>query len=136
VALALTQAGLGQSIGINLGTDAMVGSSFREWLPILAADKNTKVIVLVSQTGSRGEAAAAEYIAEIDKPVIAYVAGRYAPAEKPLGDASTLTTSQMSVQLTDGITAQNKIAAFKQAKIPVAERLSQIPDLVKKALKK
>ena len=33
-------------------------------------------------------------------------------------------------------TAQSKLEAFKAAKVPIAERPSQIPALVKKVLKK
>jgi len=137
VAWELTQAGLGQSLGVSLGSDAIVGSSFCQWLKILDKDENTKAIVLVGQTGSGNEAAAAEYIAaEIDKPVVAYIAGGHVPTEKRLVDAVAIIASQLSGPMIDADTAQSKIAAFKQAKIPVAKRPSQIPDLVKKALKK
>jgi succinyl-CoA synthetase alpha subunit len=137
VALALTQAGLGQSIGVNLGSDAIAGSSFRQWLQILATDERTKAIVLVDRTGGGSEEATADYIAEaIDKPVVVYVAGCYTPVDKQVGNASAIIAAQLSGPVTNSTTAQNKVAAFKQAKVPVARRPSQIPDLVKKALKK
>ena len=137
VALALTQAKLGQSVGVNLGTDAIIGSSFRQWLEVLATDENTEAIVLVDQTGGGSEEETAQYIAEaIDKPVVAYVAGRYTPEDKQVGNASAIIAAQLSGPVTKATTAQHKVAAFKQAKIPVAERPSQIPELVRKALKK
>lgn len=137
VALALTKAGLGQSIVVSLGNDAIVGASFLQWLQFLAEDKHTKAIVWVGQTGGGGEEAAAEYIAKaVDKPVVAYIAGRHTPVEKVLGDAGAIIVSQLSGPVTYSGTASRKIAAFEQAKIPVASRPSQIPDLVKKALKK
>ncbi len=137
VALALTQAELGQSIGVNLGTDAIVGSSFHQWLRVLATDENTQAIVLVDQTGGGSEEETAQYIAKaIDKPVVAYVAGCYTPVDKQVGNASAIIAAQLSGPVTNASTAQHKVAAFKQAKVPVAERPSQIPDLVRKALKK
>ena len=45
IALELTQAGLGQSIGVSIGGDAIVGSSFPQWLQILDEDEATEVIV-------------------------------------------------------------------------------------------
>jgi succinyl-CoA synthetase alpha subunit len=137
IALQLTNAKLGQSIGVSIGSDVIVGSSFMQWLQILDEDDHTDVIVLVGEVGSGSEEAAASYIAEaIDKPVIAYVAGRYAPKDQPLGHAGTLISSRAAMETAGTGTAESKIAAFQEAKIPVADRLSQIPELVKKALKK
>lgn len=136
VALELTKSGLGQSIAVGMGNGAIAGSSFLEWLPILDKDKKTEVIVLVGQTGIGGEEAAAQYIAEaIDKPVIAYVAGRHAPQPKYPGETDAIITAQLD-QSAEAKTAEGKIAAFKKARIPVALRPSQITQLVKKALKK
>jgi succinyl-CoA synthetase alpha subunit len=71
VALGLTQRQIGQSIAVNLGSAAIVGSSFSQWLQILAMDRSTEVIVLVDQTGGLIDDATAEYIAQaIDKPVL------------------------------------------------------------------
>jgi succinyl-CoA synthetase alpha subunit len=137
VALALTEAGMGQSISINLGTDVIVGSSFYQWLNLLARDDKTDAIVLIDQTGGGSEEETAQYIAEaIDKPVVAYVAGRYTPVDKQVGNAGAIIAAQLSGPVTKASTAQHKVAAFKQAKVPVAERPSQIPELVKKARKK
>ncbi|MBD0347057.1 MAG: CoA-binding protein [Coleofasciculus sp. Co-bin14] len=137
VALALTQAKLGQSVGVNLGTDGIIGSSFRPWLQILANDDSTEAIVLIDQTGGGSEDETAEYIANmIDKPVIAYVAGRYTPVDKQVSNTGAIIAAQLSGPVTKATTAQHKVAAFKQVKVPVAERPSQIPELVRKALKK
>ncbi|MEB3826225.1 succinate--CoA ligase subunit alpha [Phormidium sp. CCY1219] len=144
VALNLTQAKLGQSLVVGIGGDAILGSSFAQWLQILDEDETTEAIVLVGEIGGTNEEEAAHYISEtIDKPVVAYVAGRHAPKGKRLGHAGDIMAAQLStgkrhnVSLVgaDPDTAQSKIEAFKAAKIPVAESPSEIPDLVKKALK-
>ncbi|MDJ0735311.1 MAG: CoA-binding protein [Nostocaceae cyanobacterium] len=134
IAWELTKAGLGQSISVSIGSDAIVGSSFNQWLQILDEDDITKAIVLVGQPGGGREEAAAHYIAEaIDKPVIAYIAGRHLPPAKTWRQTGTLATvigrdpNFGSVEI--------KLNAFHQANVPVAERPSQIPKLVKKALK-
>ncbi|MCL1472083.1 succinate--CoA ligase subunit alpha [Argonema antarcticum] len=136
VALELTQAGFGQSMGVSIGSDAIVGSSFRQWLQTLNKDDNTKAIVLLGKTEGGNEETVVEYITEeINKPVVVYIAGRYAPEVKRPRHASDLIISQPAIE-EEVSTAETKIGAFEKAKIPVAQRPSQIPDLLKKALKK
>ncbi len=133
VARELTHAGLGQSISVSIGSDAIVGSSFLQWLEILDEDEATKAIVLVGQPGGGREEAAAHYIAEaIDKPVIAYIAGTQAPPVKQWRQTGTLAAA--IGRDPDFGTAKSKVSAFSHTKVPVAERPSQIPELVKKVL--
>ena len=137
VALALTQAGLGQSIAIHLGTGGIAGSNFERWLQILEKDKTTEAIILIGQPGSSNEETAASYIATaINKPVIAYLPGIHAPVGQRLEDATAIVAANLSVPAPDTSTAKQKIAAFEKAKVTVAKRPSQIPNLVTKALKK
>jgi succinyl-CoA synthetase alpha subunit len=134
IAYELTKAGLGQSISLSIGSDAIVGSSFLQWLQILDEDETTQAIVLVGQPGGGSEEAAARYIAEaIDKPVVAYIAGTNAPRGKHWRQTGTLAA--VVGRDPDFGTAKNKVTAFKEAHVPVAERPSEIPQLVKKALK-
>lgn len=134
IAWELTKAGLGQSMSVSIGSDAIVGSSFLQWLQILDEDETTEAIVIVGQTGGGSEEAAARYIAEaIDKPVIAYVAGTQAPPERHWHQTGTLAA--IVGRNPDFGTAKSKLAAFKHANIPIAQRPSQIPELIKKALK-
>lgn len=136
IAWELSQTGFGQSMAVSIGTDAMVGSSFKQWLQILNKDENTKAIVLIGQTDGGNEETVASFIAEeIDKPVIVYIAGRHAPGVKRQCYASDLIVSQ-PVMENELDPAESKIDTFVQLKIPVAQRPSQVPDLVKKAIKK
>lgn len=133
VARELTKAGLGQSISVSIGSDAIVGSSFLQWLQILDEDESTEAIVLVGQPGGGSEEVAARYIAEaIDKPVIAYIAGRQAPPANTWRQTGSLAT--VVGRPPNFGTAQSKIAAFEAAEVPVAERPSLIPELLKKAI--
>jgi succinyl-CoA synthetase alpha subunit len=52
-----------------------------------------------------------------------------------MGHAGAIINSQIAELGTEVGTADSKINAFRRAKIPVADRPWQIPDLVKKALK-
>lgn len=136
IALELTQAGLGQSICVSIGSDAIAGSSLLQWLKILNEDKNTKAIVVVGHTDDGIEDTADQYISEkINKPVVAYLAGRQGPRRKRQVHASDLLVS-LPVLEPDVDTVGSIAALFKQAKIPLADRPSEIPDLLKKALKK
>lgn len=134
IARELTQSGLGQSMSVSIGSDAIVGSSFLQWLQILDEDETTQVIVLVGQPGGGSEEAAARYISEaIEKPVVAYIAGTEVPPEKHWRQTGTLAA--VIGRDPDFGSAKSKLAAFAAAKIPVAQRPSQIPELVRKILK-
>ena len=136
IAQELSHAGLGQSIAVSIGGDRILGSSFQQWLQILEEDEQTDVIVLVGEIGGDTEEVAAHYVAEvIDKPVVAYIAGQTAPRGQLMGHAGAIIASLAGMGADIG-TAESKLAAFKRAKIPVADRPSQIPDLIKKAIGK
>jgi succinyl-CoA synthetase alpha subunit len=137
IALELTRAGLGQSIAVGIGGDRIVGSSFQQWLQILEEDEQTEAIVLIGEIGGDNEEVAARYVAEaIDKPVVAFVAGRSAPKGELMGHAGAIIASRIAGLGADIGTAESKLAAFKQAKLPVADQPSQIPELVNKLLSK
>jgi len=133
VAWELTKASWGQSISVSIGSDAIVGSSFQQWLQILDEDESTSAIVLVGQPGGGREEAAAQYIIEaIDKPVIAYLAGRHAPQGKRWPQTGTL--ANIVGHDPNLGTVESKLAAFQAAEIPVAQSPSQIPELLKKVI--
>ncbi|MFM7441366.1 MAG: CoA-binding protein [Snowella sp.] len=136
IARELTQAGIGQSIAVSLGTDSIIGSTFEQWLQILEEDEATEAIVLLGQPNGCAEIAAAEYIAAaIEKPVVAYIAGLHAPVERRLADATTIIAAQLSHSVPAISTDKQAISAFKQAQVKVAKRPSEIPQLLKTALK-
>lgn len=136
VAYTLTKANLGQSSAVSLGTDGIIGSSFEQWLQILEEDELTEAIVLLGQPDGSAEIAAADYIASaIEKPVIAYIAGVNAPVERRFGDAINIIATQLSQTSSTTSSERQAIVAFKQAKVTIAKRISEIPKLIQKALK-
>jgi succinyl-CoA synthetase alpha subunit len=137
IALQLTQEGLGQSISVSIGSDLIVGSSLIQWLQILDEDEQTEVIVLIGAVGGSNEEEAALYITEaIDKPVVAYIAGLQVPQAQLMGHTNSILTTRIVSQNLPSGTADSKISAFKNAKIPLANCPSEIPSLVKKVMKK
>jgi succinyl-CoA synthetase alpha subunit len=135
VAGELTRAGLGQSIGVCIGNDEISGSTFPQWLQILDEDEHTEVIVLVGEIGGNSEEAAAHYITEaIDKPVVAYIAGHTVPRDRRMGQAGAIVDARGAYFGPNIGTAASKVAAFRHAKIPVADRPSDIPRLVQQLL--
>ncbi len=135
VARLMTKAGIGQSIGVSLGSDLIVGSTLPQWLQMLEEDEGTDAIVLVGEMGGDSEEVAANYIAEsIEKPVVAYIAGHTAPRDRRMGHAGTIIEVQQGGFGPDLGTAESKVSALKQAGVPVADRPSQIPDLLQRIL--
>jgi succinyl-CoA synthetase alpha subunit len=136
VAQELTQGGFGQSIAVSIGGDRIPGSSFQQWLQILEEDDQTEAIVLVGEIGGESEEMAARYIAEaIDKPVVAYVAGRTTPKGQLIGHAGAIISARMAGMGADVGTMTSKVTAFKRAKIPLAKSPSEIPLLLKRVMK-
>ena len=93
------------------------------------SDEETRGIVLIGEIGGNMEEMAARYISEKNyaKPVVAYIAGRSAPPEKRMGHAGAIISGNMG-------TAKSKIDSLTEAGIPVAEKLSDIPKLLKEKL--
>ena len=60
---------------------------------------------------------------------MAYVAGRFAPTEKRMGHAGAIIMGKTG-------TAENKIEAFESARVKVAEKPSDIANLLTRAMKR
>jgi len=129
IADALTRAGLGQSTCLGIGGDPIIGLPTPQAVQLLNEDPETGVIVIVGEIGGAAEEKAAEYMRAFGKkPAVAFIAGRSAPAGKRMGHAGAIVSGGQG-------TAESKVRAFEDAGIPVANAPSEIPTLVKEALR-
>jgi succinyl-CoA synthetase alpha subunit len=125
---ALTRAGLGQSSAVGIGGDPVIGTAFVDCLELFEADPGTDSIVLIGEIGGTDEETAAEYIRDhVTKPVVGFIAGQTAPPGKRMGHAGAIISGGSG-------TAAEKIAALTAAGVQVADKPSDVPGLVRKAL--
>ncbi|HLZ81668.1 MAG TPA: succinate--CoA ligase subunit alpha [Ktedonobacteraceae bacterium] len=123
----LSEAGIGQSTCIGIGGDPIIGSTFVDYLKLFEADPGTKAVVMCGEIGGSDEEDAAEFIKTMTKPVVAFVSGRTAPPGKRMGHAGAIISGNTG-------TAQGKVSALQAARVPVADTIFEIPDLVNRAL--
>jgi succinyl-CoA synthetase alpha subunit len=88
----LVREGLGQSIWVGVGGDAVKGVRFADLLPVFYADTRTKAIVLVGEVGGTEEEECADAYARLGprKPLYALIAGREAKEGVAMGHAGAL----------------------------------------------
>jgi succinyl-CoA synthetase alpha subunit len=127
----LSAAGLGQSTAVSIGGDAIIGQTYAELMPLFEADAQTEAIVIYTEPGGRMEAQLAAWKTEHDSrlPIVAFMAGRFMDEMPGLsfGHAGTIVVGKED-------TATEKIARLGDAGITVAERIEDIPDLVKQGI--
>jgi len=108
----------------------VAGLYYQELLQLFQDDPQTEAIVLIGEIGSDAEERAAQYIRDhITKPVVAFIAGQSAPPGKRMGHAGAIISSGSG-------TAEEKILAFEKAGVQVARIPGEIPELLKKLLKR
>jgi succinyl-CoA synthetase alpha subunit len=100
-------------------------------MPLFEADPETKAIVIYCEPGGRMEAELAQYVVEKKSrlPIVAFMAGRFMD-EMPgmrFGHAGTIVEGKAD-------TTAEKIARMEAAGISVAERIEDIPGMVKQRL--
>jgi succinyl-CoA synthetase alpha subunit len=124
VCLDLTRAGFGQSAFIGIGGDPMIGTTTRDGLQALDADPNTSAVVLVGEIGGIMEEQAADYAANMSKPVVAFIAGRASPQGKKMGHAGAIVTGR-------GGSYASKRAALEAAGVTVVDTPAEIPEALR-----
>ena len=131
IASTLTAAGMGQSTCVSIGGDAIVGTTYAELMPFFEADPKTHAIAIYSEPGGRMEAELAEWVVENESrlPIVAFMAGRFMDEMKGMrfGHAGTIVEGKED-------TTAEKIKRMEAAGISVAERIEEIPDLIRARL--
>ena len=123
-----TVLGIGQSTCIGIGGDPIVGTSFIDLLELFEKDIETKLVILIGEIGGTAEEETAEYIKKhFSKPVVGFISGRTAPSGKRMGHAGAIISGGKG-------TADEKIQAFRDAGIYIAETPALIGESAKRAL--
>jgi succinyl-CoA synthetase alpha subunit len=116
----LTSLGIGQSTCIGIGGDPVGGLDFVDVLELFQEDSDTHGVVLIGEIGGGAEERAARFIRDnMDKPVVAFVAGATAPPGKRMGHAGAIIAGGKG-------TAAEKIAALEEAGAHIAPTPSEM----------
>lgn len=123
-----TDLGLGQSTCIGIGGDPIGGMTFIDVLNMFQADPRTEGIILVGEIGGSAEEEAAEYISNnVNKPVVAYIAGVTAPAGKRMGHAGAIISGGKG-------TAADKFAALNASGVNTVKSPTDLGKVMSKIL--
>jgi succinyl-CoA synthetase alpha subunit len=125
VVFQMTRAGMGQTTCVGIGGDPINGTNFIDCLAAFEADPDTKAVVMIGEIGGTDEQEAARFVKEkMTKPVVGFIAGQTAPPGRRMGHAGAIISGSAG-------TAAEKIEAFKDAGIGVAQRPIDVVQLLK-----
>jgi succinyl-CoA synthetase alpha subunit len=125
VVFQMTRAGMGQTTCVGIGGDPINGTNFIDCLAAFEADPDTEAVVMIGEIGGTDEQEAAQFVKDkMSKPVVGFIAGQTAPPGRRMGHAGAIISGSTG-------TAAEKIAAFKDAGIGVAQRPIDVVQLLK-----
>lgn len=125
----LTQVGLGQSTCVGIGGDPVNGTGFIDCLEAFNADPDTAAVVMVGEIGGTAEEEASAWIkAQMDKPVVGFIAGLTAPPGRRMGHAGAIVSGGQG-------TAAAKIAAMEASGLHVCRDLGSLGRLCREVFR-
>jgi len=120
---------IGFSTAVGIGGDPIIGTTHIDCLQAFSDDPDTAAVVMIGEIGGDAEERAADYIrANIDKPVVGYVAGFTAPEGKTMGHAGAIVSGSAG-------TAAAKKEALEAAGVHVGRTPSETAELMREIMK-
>jgi len=125
----LSRRGIGQSTCIGIGGDPIIGTTFLDALRLFRDDAETRALVLIGEIGGGAEEEAARYAAQdLNKPMVAFVAGQTAPPGKRMGHAGAIIAGGHG-------TAAEKMAVLRECGVRVLQNPAEIGEAVEALLR-
>ena len=117
----LAQRGVGQSLWIGCGGDAVKGARFADLVPLFQSHADTEALLVIGEIGGTEEEELADALIRerFSKPVFALLAGTTAPEGVTMGHAGALIHSTRG-------TAASKVAALTAAGVRVHAMMRDI----------
>ncbi|HVE48988.1 MAG TPA: succinate--CoA ligase subunit alpha [Casimicrobiaceae bacterium] len=124
----LTELGLGQSTAVGIGGDPVNGLKHVDVLRMFNDDPQTDAVIMIGEIGGTDEEVAAEWVkANMQKPVVGFIAGVTAPPGKRMGHAGAIISGGKG-------TAQEKLAVMEASGIKVTKNPAEMGKLLRSVL--
>jgi succinyl-CoA synthetase alpha subunit len=124
----LTELGLGQTSAVGIGGDPINGLKHIDIMKAFNDDPDTDAVIMIGEIGGSDEADAARWCkANMNKPIVGFIAGVTAPAGKRMGHAGALISGGAD-------TAEAKLAIMDECGFKVTRDPSEMGKLLKALL--
>jgi succinyl-CoA synthetase alpha subunit len=124
----ITELGLGQSSAVGIGGDPVNGLKHIDVLKLFNDDPDTDAVVMIGEIGGSDEEEAALWAkANMQKPIVGFIAGVTAPPGKRMGHAGAIISGGKG-------TAQEKLEVMSSCGIRVTKNPSEMGKLLLAAI--
>lgn len=127
----LGRSGIGQSTIVNVGGDAVVGTSHPDVVQLFEKDEQTKAVVMFGEIGTSQEEQVASLIeaGQFTKPLVAFIGGAAAKSGTRFSHAGAIIEGGRG-------TYEGKVKRLREAGAHVVDNFDEIPAVTKQVLGK